>query len=511
MAPAVATYDYVIVGAGSAGCVVASRLAADPSVRVLLVEAGGDGLRARVRAPALYPLLYRTERDHALRTDPQAGLDGRRVFVPRGRGLGGSSAINACIWHAGHPSDYDRWAALGAEGWDAASVGAALGRARIPTERARVTTALQQAFVEAASRVCGVPAGGPAAEGFAGALDLSTRRGERVSAWDAYLPEPRENVTVRLDVVVARVCFEGERATAVELVAGRDVERVRATREIVLCAGAIGSPAILMRSGVGDADALCAHGISVVHDSPGVGADLHDHLYAYLTHRAREGGARMDLLAASRAMPSALEGTPLAGNHVEVGAFVRMDAAAPAPDLQLYFTTWPAPEPNLDGRARYDDGPCFTIMPCPLQPTSRGRVRLASPSPLDAPRIDPGYMSTEEDVASFLKAFTLTRAVIADRAFDRFRGEALVPPAAAEGAALVRAIRGRAGSVHHAVGTCRMGEDPRAVVDPSLRVRGVTALRVIDASVMPRITSGNTNAPTIAIAERGAALLAQSG
>ena len=505
-----AHYDYVIVGAGSAGCVVASRLAEDPHVRVLLVEAGGDGQRDLVRAPALYPLLFRSARDHALVTEPQAGLGGRRVYVPRGRGLGGSSAINASIWHRGHVSDYDAWAAMGATGWDHASLAPHFAASRVRTTRAPASTALDMAFVEAAARVSGLPIEGAYdldGDGYVGRLALSTHRGARVSLSDAYLAEPRPNLDVRLDSVVAHVTLEGTRATGVVLVRGGQPEHVHAAREVILAAGAIASPALLMRSGIGPEDALREGDIAVRHVLPGVGENLHDHMYAYLTHRARRGGDRFPIGEAARAVPTDLEGTPYASNHVGVGAFVT--TTGEVPDLQLYFTTWPAPEPNLDTKgARYDDGPCFTIMPCPLQPKSRGRVRLASDSPFDAPRIDPAYLTADDDVEAFVRGFAIAREVIADRASDAFRGEALVPGATRE--AVIADVRRRAGSVHHAVGTCRIGEDDQAVVTPTLEVRGLSGLRVVDASVMPRITSGNTNAPVVAVAERAAALIRQA-
>jgi choline dehydrogenase len=524
-------YDYLIVGAGSAGCVLAHRLSADPSVRVLLLEAGPSDWHPFIHMPAgLAKLVGKKGVNWDYSTDPSPQLDQRRLWWPRGKVLGGSSSINAMCYIRGNARDYDEWAADGAQGWDWSQVLPYFRRAEDNSRGASAlhgdhgplgvsdpthVNPLSRAFVAA-----GVQAGfplnddfnGPQQAGF-GYYQTTTRRGARSSTAEAYLKPARNrpNLDVVTHALAHEVLFEGNRASGVAYaVGGGEVQRAHARREVIVCGGALNSPQLLMLSGLGPADALRAQGIAVRADLPGVGANLQDHLDICTLQRCTQPityDQTSDLaIGLNYYLFRRGAGT---SNIAEAGGFVRSRLATDErPDIQFHFV--PA---QLDdhGRNRLP-GFGYTLHACFLRPHSRGRLHLASRDPAAKVRIDAGYLSDAGgfDLAVMLEAVALSRKVLAQPAFDAFRGEELFPGAQVrDEAALVEFVRRRAESIYHPVGTCRMGaaDDAGAVVDPQLRVRGVEGLRVVDASVMPRLVGGNTNAPTIMIAERAADLI----
>jgi choline dehydrogenase-like flavoprotein len=524
-------YDVVIAGGGSAGAVLAARLSEDRAKSVCLIEAGGAGKSIAIRAPALVAATISGRppvHNWALHTEPQPGLNGRRGFQPRGKALGGSSAINAMLYVRGHPSDYDGWADLGADGWDWQSVlpyfkrsegnarGAdALHGADGPlqvVDQAR-PAAISAAFVEACAQAQ-VPANadfnGAQQEG-AGLYQVTQfgpgpRQGERCSAAAAYLHPVmgRANLTVLTGRQVDRVLLEDGRATGLLLADG---SRVMA-REVVLAAGAFGSPAILLRSGIGPEEELRAHGIAVAHDLPGVGANLQDHLDYIISYRSR----RRDVVGLNprglgRLAKAAMEwrrtgvGT-FASPIAEGGAFLRSSPEVTVPDLQLHFCIG-----IVDQHLRkihLADG--YSCHVCVLRPYSRGSVGLTGRGAKAAPRIDPAYLSDRRDLDLLMRGARIMEGVLEAEALAPWRGKRFYPHDGSD-RALEADIRARADTIYHPVGTCRMGRDAMAVVDSELRVRGVQGLRVVDASVMPRLIGGNTNAPTVMIAEKAAALM----
>lgn len=522
-------YDYIVVGAGSAGCVLAGRLSEDPDTRVLLLEAGPRDWNPFIHMPAG---LSRLVNDKALNwdymTESEATLDGRRLWWPRGRVLGGSSAINAMCYTRGVPADYDEWARRGADGWDWASVlpwfrrsegnrrGAdALhgGEGPLAVSDPRHRNPLTDVFVEAA-----VQAGharnpdfnGPSQEGV-GLYQVTQRDGIRCSAATAYLrpARGRPNLEVVTGALATRVLVEAGRAVGVEYGRRGRLLRARASREVLLCGGAINSPQLLMLSGIGPSAELRRHGITVVHDAPGVGGNLQDHLdICTLQHCTRR--VSYDRASELRiAWDYYLRGRRGAGcsNIAEGGGFLRSRLAPDdRPDIQLHFV--PA---MLDdhGRNRLP-GDGYTLHACHLRPRSRGRIGLTGPRATDRPRIEAGYLSDPGgfDLQVMVECARLSREILAQPAFDPWRGAPVFPTRAdLDDAGLEAFVRAKAESVYHPVGTCRMGRDDDAVVDPELRVHGVEGLRVVDASVMPTLIGGNTNAPTIMIAERAADLI----
>ncbi|EMD82496.1 GMC family oxidoreductase [Pacificimonas flava] len=520
-------YDYIIVGAGSAGCVLANRLSADPGIRVLLMEAGGRDKNTFIHFPAGIGKLISPDRiakeNWGYWTEPQRHLNGRRLYWPRGRCLGGSSSINGMVYIRGHSSDYDRWAQMGCTGWDWDSVLPYFRKSEdsergatdwhgaggpLHTSKKSMQSPLVDAFLKA-----GEQAGhdltddfnGPRFEGV-GRYDATIHGGERWSAARAYLTPilHRANLDVLTDVQAERVLFRGRRAHAVGYRAGGKSE-IAVGREIILCGGAINSPQMLMLSGIGPADHLKSHGLAVVHDSPHVGGNMQDHLDLLVQWRIDEPvslNSNAKLTNQLKALGSWLAVRQGTGSFMPTpaGAFLSTRPDLAAPDIQLHLL--PAlGDPH--GRGGLGKVHGFTIHVCQLRPESRGTVRLASHDPAAPPRIDPNYLGAPEDLEVLLAGLEITRALGRQPAFARLGAREQWPGADVQGRnQLVERIREWAETIYHPVGTCHMGRGDDAVVGTDLRVRGVDGLRVVDASVMPTLISGNTNAPTIMIAEK---------
>ena len=521
-------FDYIIIGAGSAGCVLANRLSEDPNVKVLLLEAGPRDWHPFIHMPAgLAKLVNRKGVNWDYDTAPEPQLDNRTLWWPRGKVLGGSSSINAMCYIRGVPRDYDDWAQTAA-GWDWNAVLPYFKRAEGNTRGAdalhggdgplgvsdlRYTNPLSQVFVDAATQA-GIPANhdfnGPQQQG-AGLYQVTQRDGARCSSAVAYLDpaKPRPNLTVHTGALVSRVTFDGRRANGVTYsMLGKGFHQP-AAREVIVCGGAINSPQTLMLSGIGPADELRKHGIEVVHDAAGVGSNLQDHLDICTLQHSTQRITYDRINEPKMAFDYFLRGHKGAGssNIAEAGGFYRSPLAPDErADIQFHFV--PA---MLDdhGRNRLS-GDGYTLHACFLRPRSRGRLTLASNRASDKPRIQANYLSDAEgfDLKMMLECAKISRSIFAQRAFDPYRGTPIFPKRSdLSDAELIDFIRAKAESVYHPIGTCRMGDDEASVVDASLRVRGVDGLRVVDASVMPSLIGGNTNAPTIMIAERAADLI----
>ncbi len=518
-------YDYIIVGAGSAGCVLARRLIEDAATRVLLLEAGPADTRKEIHIPAGIFKVLRTEVDWDYTTEPQPHLNERPVYWPRGKVLGGSSSINAMIYMRGHPLDYDTWAAMGNTGWGFADVlpyfrksedfaaGAsehhgAGGPLRV--EPLRDPSPLSRAFVEAGHAVGLSPNddfNGAEQEGI-GLNHVTQRRGKRWSAAVAFLHPVRKrpNLTVLTEAHTTRILLEGRHATGVAYVRQGRVQEVRG-REVILCAGAIGSPQLLQHSGIGPARVLQALGLDVVHHLPGVGQNLQDHAVTPVLHRCRKPLTLMTAESAANLVRYVLfKKGPLTSNIAEGCAFARTHPALPAPDLQLHFLPGLLLNEGLD----WPDEHGMTILSTLLTPRSVGAVTIRSADPFEHPSIQPNYLSDprEEDLAVLVAGVRLARRIFRTKPFEPYRGEERAPGDDVRDEAGLRAfVRQATQTLYHPVGTCKMGTDPTAVVDARLRVHGIEGLRVADASVMPVIVRGNTNAPTIMIAEKAADLI----
>lgn len=522
--------DYIIVGGGSAGCVMAARLSEDPAIRVLLIEAGGAGRDLFIRAPALVAAMVSGRpkiNNWAFHTEPQPGLNGRRGFQPRGKTLGGSSAINAMLYVRGHPGDYDGWADLGCDGWDWDSVrpwflaaerfdggaGPYHGDAGpLQVRRQSAPLPITGAFVEACA-AAQIPRNedfnGARLEG-AGPFHVTQffdgpRRGERCSAAAAYLHPVmgRPNLRVVTRAMVDRVVIEEGRATGLILRRKGETIVARARREVILSAGAFGSPQVLLRSGVGPEEELGAHGIAPVHVLPGVGRNLQDHLDYTVSYRSR----RRDVVGLGpaglvRLLRAGLQWRETGEGHfaspmAEAGAFLRSDPRLDRPDLQLHFVVGIVDDHMR--RLHFRDG--YSCHICVLHPRSTGHVGLHGTDAGMPPRIDPGFLSDPRDLAVLMRGARIMEQVLEAPPLAPWRGRRLYPHDGSD-AALEADIRARADTIYHPVGTCRMGRDEMAVTDAQGLVHGLSGLRVVDASIMPRIVSGNTNAPTLMIAEK---------
>ncbi len=522
------SYRFIIIGAGSAGCVLANRLSADPANQVLLLEAGGRDWNPLLHMPAGLSQLVNNRRiNWAFATEPQAQLEGRQLYWPRGKVLGGSSSINAMCYTRGQPQDYDEWATAGNDGWSYAEVLPYFKRAEdqqhglsmhhgvggpLSVEDLRFRNPLSSVFVAA-----GIAAGLPHNEDFNGATQegvgfyqVTQRVGRRCSAAVAYLHPVRQrrNLQVMTGVQVQRIIVEHGLARAVEYGRGGQTYRADCDGEVLLCAGAIGSPQLLLLSGIGPADHLRALQIPVVADLTGVGANLQDHLDVCTLYKCKTQDT-YDFSILEQAAVAArywiTHDGPGVSNIAEAGAFVCSRYAQQSrPDIQLHFV--PA---QLDdhGRNRLP-GHGFTVHACYLRPASRGHIRLRASDAAMAPLIQPNYLHAEPDLTMLVEGVKASREIISAQPFDPFRGVELFPGAALDSdAEIERFIRHKAETIYHPVGTCKMGQDGDAVVDAQLRVRGVDGLRVVDASIMPTLISGNTNAPTIMIAEKAADLI----
>ena len=534
-------FDYVIVGGGSAGSALAARLSEDPATRVCLLEAGGRGNSLLVRAPfgilAMLPGHGRIN-NWAFKTVPQPGLGGRRGYQPRGRALGGSSAINAMIYMRGQKQDYDDWAARGCPGWSwdevlpyfirsegnergADAFHGADGPLKVSDQRA--PRPISRAFVEAhvqrgLKTTRDFNRGDNEGAGLVQVTQFSSpeRNGERCSAAAAYLFDimhSRPNLSVFTGTRALRILFEGRRAVGVACRHARRHRRIRAAREVILCAGTFQSAQLLMLSGVGDGRALRRQGIDIVHHLPGVGKNLHDHPDFILSYKTDDPdtvgvGLRPAVKLFREAMQWRRDGNSMiASPGAEAVSFLKTDAALDRPDIQTHFVIG-----IIDDHARRIHlGNGYSCHVCVLRPHSRGEVFLESPDPLAAPGIDPAFLSDRRDLETLIRGTRMAHDILEAPAMARYRKRELhgVRPGLSD-ARWEEHIRSRADTIYHPVGTCRMGTDDMAVVDPALRVHGLQGLRVADASIMPRVISGNTNAPAIMIGEKCADMLRKS-
>jgi choline dehydrogenase len=521
-------FDYIIIGAGSAGCVLADRLSADARNRVLVLEYGGSDRSIFIQMPSALSIpMNMSKYNWMYESEPEPGLGGRRMHCPRGKVLGGSSSINGLVYVRGNPADFDRWEEEGANGWSYADVLPYFRRAEsrrdggneyrgtdgpLATRYGELKNPLYGAFLEAAQQA-GYPAtddiNGHAQEGF-GRMDMTVKDGVRWSAANAYLKPAmkRPNLKVETHARVERIVFEGRRAVGVVYEQGGTRQEVRADREVILSGGPINSPQLLKLSGIGPADELREHGINVLADRPGVGENLQDHLEFYFQMASTQPitlYSSMGLIARGMiGLRWLLRRDGLgATNHFEACGFIRSRPGVPYPDLQYHFLPLAV---TYDGRGLASEHG-FQAHVGPMRSKSRGWVRLASPDPKDKPRLFFNYMSHEDDRAEMRASVRLTREIFAQKAFDPYRGREIQPGAdVVTDEAIDAFIAEKVESAYHPSCTCKMGagSDPMAVVDSEARVFGVAGLRVVDSSIMPSITTGNLNAPTIMLAEKAA-------
>ncbi|MEM7132205.1 MAG: choline dehydrogenase [Chloroflexota bacterium] len=517
--------DYIVIGAGSAGCVLANRLSESGHHQVLVLEAGGADSKQEVSIPAAFSKLFKSELDWNYETVPQPHANGRVLYWPRGKMIGGSSSMNAMIYQRGHPSTYDGWAALGNEewGWDdmlpyfkksqhqerSASTTMHGRGGPLTVSELRTPNPLSVAFVEAAAQA-GYPRNGDFndgdQEGF-GLYQVTQTNGTRHSAARGYLHPAlsRPNLHTEIHALVTRLLFDGKRCSGVQYTRNGQRYDATATKEVILCGGAINSPQLLLLSGIGPGAHLQEMGIEVLMNLPGVGQNLQDHLVVSLTYyckkpvslaRAESLGNLVRFLFFKRGM--------LTSNVGEAGGFLRLNPAATVPDLQYHF----APVFYVNHGFDSPQGHGFTIAPTLVAVKSRGTIKLRSVVPSDTPLIDPNYLAHEEDMNVLLQGVRIGRTLAQQQAFEPYRGDEHMPGEAVQSDDELRDfIRQHTETLYHPTGTCKMGVDPMAVVSTELRVHGIDGLRVVDASIMPEIVNANTNAPIIGIAERAADLI----
>jgi choline dehydrogenase-like flavoprotein len=517
-------FDYVIIGAGSAGCVLANRLSADPNTRVLLLEAGGPDKKQEIHIPAAFPKLLKTSFDWAYYTEPQTHLHNRQLYWPRGKVLGGSSSINVMVYTRGNRGDYDAWHKLGNDGWSFADVSPYFkkleNRELVSSEdhgtgghlnvaQLRYVNPLTRAFLSACEEM-GIPRNndfdGSDQIGI-GLFPVTQKGGKRHSSAAAYLKPAlkRRNLRVEVFAHATRLLFEGSRATGVEYVQQGEKKEALAQREIILCGGAVNSPQLLMLSGIGPGDHLNEIGIPVVCDLPGVGQNLQDHLAASVSYECTKpvsmaGAERVSNVLSYLLLRKGM----LTSNVAEAGGFIRIQSDCDVPDIEIIF----APVYFMSHGSLNPPGHGFTIGAVIMHPESRGSITLRSSDPFAAPVIQPNYFSQRSDLTLLVEGLDLARRVANGKAFENYRGAEVWPGmSSTNDQAMVDFVRRTAETLYHPIGTCRMGTDLMGVVDNQLRVRGVERLRVVDASVMPTHITGHPNSPIIMIGEKAADLI----
>ena len=526
-------YDYIIVGAGSAGCVLANRLSADPSKKVLIIEAGPEDKSTLIHVPIGMAALSRSKKlNWQFDTEPEAELNNRSLFWPRGKASGGSSSINAMVYIRGHKTDYDDWAALGNEGWSYKDVLPYFIKSEsnqviknhplhgndgpLTVEKHRTVNPLSDIFVDAAQDV-----GHKKNDDFnaheqegVGRYQVTQRNGERCSSAKAYLTPvlSRSNLQIISAAQATRVLFDGQQAIGVEYSKDGSLSRAEIGRqgEVILSGGALQSPQLLLLSGIGSKRELQRHSIPLVKELAGVGQNLQDHLDITLMHKAAtKDPISVTPLGLLKGVVAAVDYAKnrkgfLTSNVAESGGFVKSDASQKRPNIQFHFL----PTYLKDHGRQLMLGYGYTLHICDVTPKSRGSISLQTANPLDAPKINAAYLTEDEDWTNLINGYKLGREILNAQSFAKYSDKEVAPSGKVETDAEIKEdIRQRAESIYHPVGTCKMGNDAMAVVDNKLRVHGVDGLRVVDASIMPNIVAGNTNAPSIMIAEKAADMI----